>query len=60
MLVDFEKALDAVDRNKLWNIIETCEIQGKLLNLIQEFYKYYAQCSAFWEEIQSNIFKYGG
>jgi DUF438 domain-containing protein len=38
-LVDFEKAFDAVDRNMLWNVLETCGIQGRVLNVVKEFYK---------------------
>jgi hypothetical protein len=45
MLVNFEKVFDTADRNKLWNNLEIYRIQGKILNLIKEFSKLYAQCS---------------
>jgi hypothetical protein len=41
LYLDFEKAFDSINRNKMWNAMKIFGIPDKMIRLIQEMYKNY-------------------
>jgi hypothetical protein len=41
IFIDFEKAFDSINRNKMWNAMKIFGIPDKIIKLIQEMYKNY-------------------
>jgi hypothetical protein len=43
IFIDFEKAFDTINRNKMWNAMKIFGIPDKIIRLIQEMYKNYTR-----------------
>uniref|UniRef100_K7EZ57 Reverse transcriptase domain-containing protein n=1 Tax=Pelodiscus sinensis TaxID=13735 RepID=K7EZ57_PELSI len=56
--VDFEKAFDSVDRDRLWQILRAYGIPYYMVKLIRSFYKNYSCCvggSDIWFEVKTGV-----
>ncbi|XP_067411321.1 uncharacterized protein [Emydura macquarii macquarii] len=56
--IDFEKAFDSVDRDRLWQILRAYGIPHHMVELIRSFYKNYSCCvgrSDIWFEVKTGV-----